>query len=146
MGSLVPMDGHALNAKFISAASHGTGWVRYQWRDPISALPYDKIAYIAKIYKYGRSFYLGVGFDDVPAKKLPDCNAAYAEPCAEHSIHRVVGAAASALLTAESSEELDKILLTISNKLEPFADPYAGSVHRSGLPNLFWKYFCRKCQ
>ena len=74
-------EGAALNARFVAAANEGGNWVKYEYQEPGQAKE-TRTTYVSKLFKYGKLFYLGVGFVDAPAPKEADCTASYAEPCA----------------------------------------------------------------
>jgi len=136
MTSNTPIDGGALNDKFVAGANLGGTWVKYEWQDSSTSAKYSKIAYVVKLYKYQRYFYLGVAFKDAAPPKKPSCPADYAEPCAEFNLLRVVGSSNTALLTAASQGQLDDAMIKIAKKEYPFADQadgYAVSVYTNSL-------------
>jgi len=69
------VDGAALNTQFVEAAFNGGGWVGYTWRNGVNEEPYTKIAFITGVRRFGRTYYIGVGFNHQkePARRGPHC-------------------------------------------------------------------------
>lgn len=47
--------------QYMDAADSGGGWVTYEWVNPTDPEPYLKSAYVVKLVRDGRSFYIGSG-------------------------------------------------------------------------------------
>ena len=56
-----PSAGTQLHLDFVRAAEAGGAWVAYAWTNAGDPAPYLKLAYLVKVARDGRQFYLGVG-------------------------------------------------------------------------------------
>ena len=86
------LNGTVLHDLFVAAAEAGGAWVAYNWINAGDSEPYLKLAYVVKIFRDGRNFYLGVGLSDVPlvSSDLP-CSSSYSAPCAENWALSIAG-------------------------------------------------------
>ena len=55
------LTGTQLHLDFVRAAEAGGAWVAYAWTNAGDPAPYLKLAYLVKVARDGRQFYLGVG-------------------------------------------------------------------------------------
>ena len=121
------VDGRQLHDRFVAAANNGGGWVAYKWLNLDGESIYLKIAYIVKIRRSGHELYLGVGLGDnswkvhgeainslLPSadlggglsRWLSGCSPDYRHPCSEDWAVHVIGQAMSAVLTADSHQQM----------------------------------------
>ena len=103
------LNGTQLHLDFVRAAEMGGAWVAYSWVNAGDVEPYLKLAYVVKVDRDGRQYYLGVGLSDVPlvgdAAALP-CSSSFSGPCAEDWALSVAGFRMSTLLQASTHDAL----------------------------------------
>jgi len=104
--AITAIDGVVLNNQFVQAAKDGGGWVRYPWRNGADAPQYDKVAYLVKVNKYGREFYVGVGYNRNKKAIAVNCSASFDAACSEDAVLGVVGHSAAAVSNAQSEDDL----------------------------------------
>jgi len=103
------VDGWQLNEDFKNAAAGGGGWVQYTWRSNMVDPAIEKVAYLVKISKYGRSFYAGVGYNNVVwnPESAEVCDSSFAGTCAEDGVLAMVGHLTAVINNAQSQASLD---------------------------------------
>eukprot|EP00966_Prymnesium_polylepis_P186177 4315432-Prymnesium_polylepis.1 len=94
------VNGTELHQSFVDAAEAGGKWVTYNWINAGDAEPYLKLAYLVKVFRGGRNYYLGVGLSDMPLitrdlegrsrSDLP-CSSSFSGPCVEEWMLSIVG-------------------------------------------------------
>ena len=101
------LNGTQLHHDFVATADAGGAWVAYPWINAGDTDPYLKLAYLVKIYREGREYYLGVGLSDVPlvGTDLP-CSPFFSDMCAEDWALSVAGYRMSTILKAKTHAEL----------------------------------------
>lgn len=76
-----------LNAEMVAAAQAGGQWIAYRWRNDADGPVYPKISFVVGVQRFGKHYYVGVGFNHVqtPLARGPHCAACklnYNYPCA----------------------------------------------------------------
>ena len=120
------IDGRELHQQFVTAASNGGRWVAYPWKNKPDEPTYLKIAYVARVTRGERSFYLGVGLGDhnwdQPASEAWvsegggtsrwswGCSVHRQHPCSEDWAVAVAGRSMAAMLTAPNHTALQATL------------------------------------
>ena len=97
----------------VAAAEKGGAWVDYSWINAGDADAYLKLAYVVKIQREGREYYLGVGLSDRPlayVQGLSDCSPFFSDSCSEDWALSVAGFRMSTILQARSYAELQQTL------------------------------------
>ena len=94
---------------------------------PVCVQSYLKLAYLVKIVRAGRQYYLGVGLSDVPLMTTtPDdllCSSDFSGPCAEAWAYSIAGFRMSTLLMAKS---VDQLKTNLELQFESTADVATG--------------------
>ena len=102
------LNGTKLHHDFVAAAEVGGAWVAYPWINAGDSDPYLKLAYLVKIFRDGREYYLGAGLSDVPliGGAPPTCSPHFSHPCAEEWTLSVAGFRMSTLLQASTYADM----------------------------------------
>ena len=123
------LNGTQLHLGFVAAAEKGGAWVDYNWINAGDTKSYLKLAYVVKVQREGREYYLGVGLSDVPLmhdKDMP-CTPFYNNMCTRDWALSVAGSRMSTIVKAKSHSELQAALESThetSNGLSAGGSPY----------------------
>ena len=123
------LNGTQLHLGFVAAAEKGGAWVDYNWINAGDTKSYLKLAYVVKVQREGREYYLGVGLSDVPLmhdKDIP-CTPFYNNMCTRDWALSVAGSRMSTIVKAKSHSELQAALESThetSNGLSAGGSPY----------------------
>ena len=89
--------------------------VEYTWRNSAATPEYAKGAYIVKLNKYGREFYAGVGYNNVPLPPVWGSSALFQSTGASDNVLGVVGESASALQLTSSAADTQSLFDAMTN-------------------------------
>lgn len=110
------VDGEYLHTNFVNAAKTGGDWVSYPWKNNANSPAYQKIAYEIKFTKWGKDYYAGVGYNEILYPPAMPCTTAYAADCGETNVMSIMGNVTTALRTAGSYANFQKVFQEISDK------------------------------
>ena len=137
-------DGFELHKQFVAAASGEGRWVAYDWRNKGSEPIYRKLAFLSRVTREGRDFYIGAGLANYDwrvhgsdllaqgggtSRWLWGCSVERQHPCSEDWAMTVAGRRMSSMLQATSYEELQASLRNASLRNETFG--FETHVHNS---------------
>ena len=137
-------DGFELHKQFVAAASGEGRWVAYDWRNKGSEPIYRKLAFLLRVTREGRDFYIGAGLANYDwrvhgsdllaqgggtSRWLWGCSVERQHPCSEDWAMTVAGRRMSSMLQATSYEDLQASLGAASLRNETFG--FETHVHNS---------------
>ncbi len=111
----------ALHNKFKSVADNGGGWLQYSLADGI-----QRLAYVLKLAKFGRFYYLGSAFVKQRGAWHEDCRSHYSEPCAAVNAETLVGLANADIISTGNLTSLTSALQEIGSRSGAYAEQAVG--------------------
>ena len=79
------LNGTQLHLNFVAAAEKGGAWRAYSWINEGDTELYLKLAYLTKVQREGREYYIGVGLSDRPLSEVQGLFFKLLEPSRQHS-------------------------------------------------------------
>ena len=109
------LNGTQLHLNFVAAAEEGGAWRAYSWINEGDTELYLKLAYLTKVQREGREYYIGVGLSDRPLSEVQGlsdvpCSPFFSDSCAEDWALSIAGYRMSTILQARSYAELEDTL------------------------------------
>lgn len=109
-----PSDGTATDNALQAGAEAGGGWVSYDWKNNADEDAYQKVAYSAKVTKWGEDYYVGVGFNLLSDTVTSPCATSGVSACAEANTMILMGKLQADLDIADTAG-MNQIFTTVTN-------------------------------